>query len=169
MRQLCGIWAGKSLPGNAVFACAVVGHILFRDRIWPDPGCPALSPYLADEPAVCRWRAAARRHRQFWPPPSSLSTPSIVPEAVPTAGCAVEKETDVMARKTTTTPTGRASAQITEVPVDPEARWHRIATAAYYRAQARDFVPGYELQDWLEAEREFDAEGRHSGRRQQRR
>lgn len=30
-----------------------------------------------------------------------------------------------------------------------------IATAAYYRAEQRGFAPGYELQDWLEAEREI--------------
>jgi hypothetical protein len=28
----------------------------------------------------------------------------------------------------------------------------KIAKAAYYRAQARGFAPGYEEQDWLEAE-----------------
>lgn len=32
-----------------------------------------------------------------------------------------------------------------------------IAVAAYYRAQARNFAPGYELKDWLEAEREIHA------------
>ena len=31
---------------------------------------------------------------------------------------------------------------------DPDA----IAQAAYYRAETRGFVPGGELQDWLEAE-----------------
>ena len=31
-----------------------------------------------------------------------------------------------------------------------------IAEAAYYRAQARGFVPGCELDDWLGAEAEVD-------------
>lgn len=31
-----------------------------------------------------------------------------------------------------------------------------IAEAAYYRAQARGFAPGRELDDWLEAEAEVD-------------
>ncbi len=31
-----------------------------------------------------------------------------------------------------------------------------IAEAAYYRAQARGFTPGHELDDWLEAEAEVD-------------
>ena len=38
-----------------------------------------------------------------------------------------------------------------------EARWRRTAIAAFYRAQARGFAPGRELEDWLEAEREVDA------------
>jgi hypothetical protein len=29
-----------------------------------------------------------------------------------------------------------------------------IAEAAYFRAQERGFAPGYELQDWIEAEAE---------------
>jgi hypothetical protein len=34
-----------------------------------------------------------------------------------------------------------------------------IATAAYYRAQSRGFLPGHDLQDWLAAEREIDRVG----------
>jgi Protein of unknown function (DUF2934) len=33
----------------------------------------------------------------------------------------------------------------------------RIAEAAYRRAQDRGFTPGYELDDWLAAEKEIDA------------
>lgn len=45
-------------------------------------------------------------------------------------------------------------------PVDRD-RLHRIATAAYYKAEARGFVPGQEMDDWLEAEAEIqEAEGR---------
>ena len=31
----------------------------------------------------------------------------------------------------------------------------KIAELAYYKAESRGFEPGYELDDWLEAEREF--------------
>jgi len=31
-----------------------------------------------------------------------------------------------------------------------------IEQAAYFRAEERGFAPGYEMQDWLEAEREID-------------
>ena len=33
-----------------------------------------------------------------------------------------------------------------------------IATAAYYLAAARNFLPGHELEDWLEAERAVHAQ-----------
>ncbi len=39
----------------------------------------------------------------------------------------------------------------------PEAqRNSRIAEVAYYRAQARGFSPGHELEDWLAAEAEVN-------------
>ena len=40
--------------------------------------------------------------------------------------------------------------------VGPKDRYHRIAEAAYLRAEHRGFLPGCELQDWLEAEAEVD-------------
>jgi hypothetical protein len=48
------------------------------------------------------------------------------------------------------------------IPADPPTsfalpRDRQIAEAAYYRAAARGFVPGDELEDWLAAEREVDA------------
>lgn len=41
--------------------------------------------------------------------------------------------------------------------VTGENRRRMIERAAYYRAERRGFVPGYELQDWLDAERELNA------------
>lgn len=38
------------------------------------------------------------------------------------------------------------------------ARHERIAVAAYRRAEQRGFEAGAELDDWLQAEREIDAE-----------
>jgi Protein of unknown function (DUF2934) len=38
--------------------------------------------------------------------------------------------------------------------LNPKERNARVAIAAYYKAQARGFVPGYELEDWLAAEAE---------------
>lgn len=42
-----------------------------------------------------------------------------------------------------------------------EERLKAIAMAAYYKAEARGFVPGLELDDWLEAEAEFDERMEH--------
>ena len=41
-------------------------------------------------------------------------------------------------------------------PIDAEIRNRMIAEAAYYRAEARGFATGYELEDWLEAEADVD-------------
>lgn len=45
------------------------------------------------------------------------------------------------------------------LPSEAELRQQRIATVAYYRAARRGFAPGCELEDWLAAEQEIDAEG----------
>jgi hypothetical protein len=37
-----------------------------------------------------------------------------------------------------------------------EEKHQLIAKAAYYRAEQRNFVPGYELADWLDAEAELE-------------
>ncbi|HEX8963356.1 MAG TPA: DUF2934 domain-containing protein [Rhodocyclaceae bacterium] len=39
---------------------------------------------------------------------------------------------------------------------DERERLDRIAQAAYYKAESRGFVPGQELDDWLEAEAELE-------------
>ena len=38
----------------------------------------------------------------------------------------------------------------------PDERLRRIREVAYYRAEERGFAPGFELLDWLEAERAVD-------------
>ncbi len=40
--------------------------------------------------------------------------------------------------------------------VTPERRLQMIAEAAYFRAEARGFAPGREMEDWLAAEAEVD-------------
>jgi hypothetical protein len=41
----------------------------------------------------------------------------------------------------------------------PSSREALIATAAYYRAEKRGFLPGHEQEDWLAAERDIDGVG----------
>jgi len=49
------------------------------------------------------------------------------------------------------------SREEAEKRVSAQAREQMIALAAYYRAQRRNFDPGHELEDWLEAEAEVNA------------
>lgn len=41
-------------------------------------------------------------------------------------------------------------------PVNATDRMAMIAEAAYFLAEKRQFTPGYQLDDWLAAEREID-------------
>ena len=43
-----------------------------------------------------------------------------------------------------------------EPTADAVDRLNSIAIAAYYKAEARGFLPGQDLDDWLEAEAEID-------------
>jgi hypothetical protein len=52
------------------------------------------------------------------------------------------------------------SSQPSPANLDPSAaRRALIATAAYYRAEKRGFLPGHEQEDWLAVEREIDDVG----------
>ena len=51
---------------------------------------------------------------------------------------------------------GRRQAHITEL-VPASLRHDMITLAAYHRSAERGFAPGYELDDWLAAERDVDA------------
>ena len=61
-------------------------------------------------------------------------------------------------RKTLTTRTA-VEAPATTAAAEPvtEDVGSMIATAAYFLAAARNFMPGHELDDWLEAERSVHA------------
>ena len=61
--------------------------------------------------------------------------------------------------KTATEPAVAAETQVVAATLDPmrEDVGTMIATAAYYLAAARNFSPGHELDDWLEAERAVHA------------
>lgn len=62
------------------------------------------------------------------------------------------------ARKSPTAKTAADAAVVAAtLEPTPEDVGSMIATAAYYLAAARDFSPGHELDDWLEAERAVHA------------
>jgi hypothetical protein len=44
----------------------------------------------------------------------------------------------------------------TQQNVTPEHQEQAIAESAYLKAESRGFEPGYELDDWLEAEQELN-------------
>lgn len=50
----------------------------------------------------------------------------------------------------------RASQEAGARVIDVSGRQSMIAAAAYYRAQARGFEAGHELEDWVAAERDVD-------------
>jgi hypothetical protein len=49
----------------------------------------------------------------------------------------------------------RGEGLATALPAEADDRLRRIQETAYFKAQRRAFVPGYELDDWLAAEREI--------------
>jgi hypothetical protein len=67
------------------------------------------------------------------PPQAPKSRPAVKPQAT----------------KPQTTGTGNAQAE-----VSPEELRKLILEAAYFRAKQRGFTPGYELEDWIQAEAE---------------
>ena len=60
-------------------------------------------------------------------------------------------------RKSPTTKATPAEMPVAALEPAPEDVGSMIATAAYYLAAARNFTPGHELDDWLEAERLVNA------------
>jgi hypothetical protein len=68
------------------------------------------------------------------------------------------------ARSRTTSESTPRSATASSAAVSDEVRRAMISEAAYLRAEQRGFASGYELEDWLLAEREVDALlGAHHG------
>ena len=53
---------------------------------------------------------------------------------------------------------GAEKPAISPAFVDPPQRAALIARAAYFRALDRGFAPGHELEDWLAAESQVDAD-----------
>jgi len=60
-------------------------------------------------------------------------------------------------RKTLKTSSAAAETSVAAAEPTGEELGGMIATAAYYLAAARNFSPGHELDDWLEAERSVRA------------
>lgn len=76
--------------------------------------------------------------------------------ANPGSEAVAKKPTRSRKAKATSEPAAITVTSITAIatPRDDELLG-MIATAAYYRAEQRNFAPGHELDDWLEAERQI--------------
>lgn len=61
---------------------------------------------------------------------------------------------DTATTKTAAAPRKPASEQRSAAPMTGEEAKRLIAEAAYYRAARRNFAPGHELEDWIQAESE---------------
>ena len=48
-----------------------------------------------------------------------------------------------------------ASKELASAEIEGEDKLSRIAVLAYYKAEARGYEPGHEMQDWLDAEAEI--------------
>ena len=48
----------------------------------------------------------------------------------------------------------RETSGNTTAPLSPEDVYKLIQESAYFKAKARGFAPGHEVQDWIEAEQE---------------
>lgn len=96
------------------------------------------------------------------PAVKKASTKKVVTETTASSSKAVAKtpaEKKPAASKPAKAPsTRKTSAKKNEVTISPEHRYHMIATAAYYLAERRGFAGGYEMQDWITAEAQIDAQ-----------
>ena len=75
-----------------------------------------------------------------------------------TKKAATAKSTKKTSAASMSTSTRKRKAPITAplIEITPEERWRMIAVSAYHKSEKRDFAPGREVDDWLEAESEVD-------------
>ncbi|MET0090991.1 MAG: DUF2934 domain-containing protein [Candidatus Thiodiazotropha sp.] len=86
---------------------------------------------------------------------------SVAKKKVTTKKTAASKKKSVAKKKVTTKKTAAKKstakpATSSKPKISPRERYEMIATMAYYRAEARNFEPGYDVDDWLECEKFID-------------
>ena len=119
----------------------------------------AAKPKPAAE-AKPRKAAAAKPAEAKTAKTAAEAKPKKAPAAKPAEAQPAAKPAAKVADKAPAKPRKKAAAGTTMVqkPSAPslEERQRWVATAAYHKAEKRGFAPGYEVQDWLEAEAEID-------------
>ena len=110
-----------------------------------------MSP-LADAP-----RAAVYSSCNTWTPIIVAEDPVMSEPRSPSLNSTPAKPT--RARKARSVKATREASPVSGQPttITADDRQAMIATAAYYRAEQRHFVPGSELEDWIAAESEIDS------------
>jgi len=95
------------------------------------------------------------------PAPTKPTKPTQPPNSVTQAKPVTPSSTPTPAPATSTTPNTTTTAtpprrRAKPAQVSADIRRAMIAESAYLRSERRGFVPGYEEQDWLAAEKEID-------------
>jgi hypothetical protein len=87
------------------------------------------------------------------------STKTVAPKAKAAPKAAATSKAKLPSKAVARAPVAKARTKKNQQPVsgpalNTEERNRLIAQAAYFRAEKRGFAPGFELQDWVEAETE---------------
>lgn len=91
-------------------------------------------------------------------PANQQSTPPASAASVKNRDARVAAEKARLAKaQSKTTAKGKVTKRRLTSAKSNQERYERIAEAAYYRAEQRDFAPGHEVEDWLAAEKEIDS------------
>lgn len=93
------------------------------------------------------------------PLPPVIELPDAAKNEAHTQAGAAATESRVVDKAPGTVQITKSRLEQREIPSFSESRAARIAESAYWRAERRGFQPGYELEDWLHAEKEVDDPG----------
>jgi len=111
---------------------------------------------VATKKVAASKKAVAKTTPPAPPRPTSSPTSTTRPRA------AVAPQRKPASTPQSSLPLGERPITPKPTAVSPEQREAMIQEAAYYKAERRNFAPGFELQDWAEAEWEIDEQLRRS-------
>lgn len=116
------------------------------------------SPTKAKTPAKTTAKQAAATRTKSPSRPATAPAPA-APRSARKAGAQKTPTRTVAAtpaKTRTKTPASAKPATKRGLSISPEERENMIRMAAYFKAEKRQFAPGFEVQDWADAEREVD-------------
>jgi len=89
-------------------------------------------------------------------PPSKKKTTAKKAAKKKTSKKKADKKKTTSAKKTAAKKAASKSTPPSRLAITGEERWKMIAIAAYHKAEKRNFAPGNDFQDWVDAEKEID-------------